>query len=191
MINANEEQEVTQEEETYEDGNDTEETVDEPEESESDVSDEETVTLNKSEYEKLKRGLARKARLEGKEGSKESSKKDSGESTQSYDQDLIARTFLAAQAGVTDPDVQDEALRLAKKFDMRIDEAIRDADISARLKNLTKQKEAKAGIAGNGGNAVAKARSIDYYVTQFKRTNELPDDPRLVSKILDELAKKK
>lgn len=185
MTNANEE-EVRAEanpEETYETDTSTEDAGETTEESETTVPDEEVVTLPKDEYERLKRGLARKARIEGKREDKEGNQGG-------YDQDLISRTYLAAQAGVTDPEVQDEALRLANKFGMKIDQAMRDPDISTRLKNLQRQKQTQAGIAGNGGQNVAKPRSVEHYVAEFKKTNKLPDDPRLVSKILDELTKK-
>jgi hypothetical protein len=186
MTNANEEvqNEVVTEEENYETDTDTEEVAETTEEQETTVDAPEVVTLPKDEYERLKRGLARKARIESK------GKVDSQESEGGYDQDLIARTFLAAQAGVTDPDVQDEALRLANKFGMKIDQAIKDTDIATRLKNLQKQKQTQAGISGNGGVNVAKPRSIDQYTAEFKKTGKLPDDPRIVSKILDELTKK-
>jgi hypothetical protein len=186
MTNAEEEvrdEEVT--EETYEDTSDTEDVGEESEESTTEEDAPEVVTVPRDEYERLKRGLARKARLESKGKGKESGE----ESSQGYDQDLIARTFLAAQAGVTDPDVQDEALRLANKFGMKIDQAMKDPDIATRLKNLQKQKQTQAGIAGNGGVNVGKQRSIEQYTAEFKRTGKLPDDPKLVSKILDELTK--
>ena len=196
MINANEEvrDEVIEEEEeeeeeeineTYETDTNTRETEETTEEQASDDAEPETVTLGKDEYERLKRGLARKARIESKGKDKESSQESEG----GYDQDLIARTFLAAQAGITDPDVQDEALRLAKKFDMKIDQAMKDADVSTRLKNLQKQKQTQASISGNGGVNVGKPRSIDHYTAEYKKTGKLPDDPRIVSKILDAITK--
>jgi hypothetical protein len=188
MTNANEEvrdEEVT-EEETYESNTDTEETGEATEESEAEQADEEVVTIPKDEFERLKRGLARKARIE----SKGKDKGDSKESEGGYDQDLISRTFLAAQAQIVDPDVQDEALRLANKFGMKIDQAMKDPDIATRLKNLQKQKQIQAGISGNGGVNVAKPRSIDQYTAEYKKTGKLPDDPRIVSKILDQLTKK-
>lgn len=187
MTNANEEvQEEAVIEETYETDTDSEETGDEPEESAPEQVAEEVVTIPKDEFERLKRGLARKARIE----SKGKDKADSQESEGGYDQDLISRTFLAAQAQIIDPDVQDEALRLANKFGMKIDQAMKDPDIATRLKNLQKQKQTQAGIAGNGGVNVAKPRSIEQYTAEYKKTGKLPDDPRLVSKILDELTKK-
>lgn len=188
MQNANEEtrDEEVIEEETYETDTDSEETGETTEESTPEQADEEVVTLSKDEYERLKRGLARKARIE----SKGKDKGDSKESEGGYDQDLISRTYLAAQAGINDPDVQDEALRLASKFGMKIDQAMKDADIATRLQNLQKQKQTQAGISGNGGVNVAKPRSVEQYTAEYKKTGKLPDDPRIVSKILDALTKK-
>jgi hypothetical protein len=193
MTNANEERdelvEDVTEDETYEADTTTEDDGDATEESETAETSEETVTISKSDYDKIRREAAAAARLRGK--GKESGKENSRESTQSYDQDLIARTFLAAQAGINDPEVQDEALRLAKKFDMPIDQAMKDADIEMRVKNLQKQQQAKAGIAGGNGAGGVKSRSVEQYTNEFRKTGKLPDDPRLVSKILDELTKKK
>lgn len=196
MSNANEEvqnqeEEVIEEEQEYESGNNEEETEETTEESPSTDDGDETVTLSKSDYDRLQRGLARKARLEGKgkESGKQDSKESSKNSTEGYDQDLISRTYLAAQAGITDPDIQDEALRLSEKFGMKIDQAMKDSDISSRLQNLQKQKQTQAGVSGNGGQTVAKPRSIEQYTNEFKKTGKLPDDPKLVSKILDQLTK--
>jgi len=196
MLNANEEvrdeelqEDVTEEEDTYEADTTTGDDGDETEESETEDASEETVTISKSDYDKIRREAAAAARLRGK--GKESGKDSSKESTQSYDQDLIARTFLAAQAGINDPEVQDEALRLAKKFDMPIDQAMKDSDIAQRVKNLQKQQIAQKGINGSQGAGSVKPRSVEQYTNEFKKTGKLPDDPRLVSKILDELTKKK
>lgn len=193
MTNANEEQdqlveEVT-EDESYEADASTEDVGEESEESETVDASEETVTISKSDYEKIRREAAAAARLRGKD--KKGGKEESKESTQGYDQDLIARTFLAAQAGINDPDVQDEALRLAKKFEMPIDQAMKDEDIALRVKNLQKQRQAQKGVAGANGAGGVKSRSVEQYTNEFKKTGKLPDDPRLVSKILDELTKKK
>jgi hypothetical protein len=192
MLNANEEEVRSEDLEANdtedETTSDTEEATEESEESETESPAEETVTLSKSDYDKIRRGAAAAARLRGK--GKESGKEDSKESAPSYDQDLIARTFLAAQASITDPEVQDEALRLANKFGMKIDEALKDTDIASRLQTLQKQQVAKRGVAGGNGAGSAKPKGIEYHVAEYRRTNKLPDDPRLVSEILDELVKK-
>jgi hypothetical protein len=194
MLNANEEvqdelAEDVIEDKTYEADTTTEDDDAATEESETTDASEETVTISKSDYDKIRREASAAARLRGK--GKESGKEASKESAPSYDQDLIARTYLAAQAGIQDPDVQDEALRLAKKFDMPIDQVMKDEDFALRVKNLQKQQLAKAGIAGGNGAGGVKARSVEHYTNEFRKTGKLPDDPRLVSKILDELTKKK
>lgn len=190
MTNVNEEETVVAEEEVTEEDNETEtsttEDTEATEEQEATEDAPETVTIPKRDFDRLKASLAKKARIESKGKDKE----DSKESSEGYDQDLIARTYLAAQAGVTDAEVQDEALRLANKFGMKIDQAMRDPDISTRLKNLQKQKQTQAGIAGNGGVNTGKPKSIDQYTAEFNKTGKLPDDPRIVSKILDQLTKK-
>lgn len=190
MTNDNKEvrdEEVTQDEyETDTSSEEVEETTEESTTEDAGTEDDEQVTISRADYEKLQRGLARKARIEGKGKGKENAKEDEG----GYDHDLISRTYLAAQAGVTDAEVQDEALRLANKFGMKIDQALRDPDISTRLKNLQKQRQAQAGIAGNGGQNTAKPKSTEQYVAEFNKTGKLPDDPKLVTKILDALTKK-
>jgi hypothetical protein len=190
MTNANQEELVdVTEDETYEADTTTEDGGDETEESKTTETSEETVTISKSDYDKIRREAAAAARLRGKD--KKSGKEDSQETTQGYDQELIARTYLAAQAGIQDPEVQDEALRLAKKFDMPIDQAMRDSDIAQRVKNLQRQQIAKAGITGGNGAGGVKSRSVEQHTNEFRKTGKLPDDPKLVSQILDELTKKK
>jgi hypothetical protein len=153
-----------------------------------DEAPDETVTINRADYEKLQRELAANARLrkEAKERRENGSSKGK-EDGQALDKDLIDRTYLAAQAGVKDMDVQDEALRLARKFDMTIVEALKDADIASRLENLQKKKKAQAAVASGTGGAKVANKGMDYYVAEFKRSGTLPDDPKIVAKMLDHL----
>jgi hypothetical protein len=184
MTNANEE-EVTIDNDEF-----TETTTETTEESESQNSGseaDETVTLNKSDYEKLKREVAANARLREKAKERSQKSDDKGEEGSQLDRDLIDRTYLAAQAGVKDMDVQDEALRLAKKFGMTVVEALKDADISSRLENLQKKKKAQAAIAGSTGGAKVANKGMDYYVAEFKSKGTLPDDPKIVAKMMDYL----
>jgi hypothetical protein len=190
MTNAQEER---NEEEVINNDNDfTETTTETTEESESqDTGPEadETVTLSKSDYDKLQRELAANARLR-KEAKERKQAKEGGEKSEegtSLDRDLIDRTYLAAQAGVKDMDVQDEALRLAKKFGMSVVEALKDPDISSRLENLQKKKKAQAAVAGSTGGAKVANKGMDYYLAEFKRNGSLPDDPKIVAKMMDHL----
>jgi hypothetical protein len=187
MTNANEEEVTLNENESTETTTEaTEEFESQTSGAEADEADE-TVTLNRADYEKLQREIAANARLrkEAKERSQKSD--DKGEESSQLDRDLIDRTYLAAQAGVKDMDVQDEALRLAKKFGMSVVEALKDPDISSRLENLQKRKKAQAAIAGSTGGAKVANKGMDYYVSEFKNKGTLPDDPKIVAKMMDYL----
>jgi hypothetical protein len=190
MTNANGEvrdEEVT-EEETYESNTDTEETGEATEESEAEQADEEVVTIPKDEFERLKRGLARKARIE----SKGKDKGDSKESEGGYDQSLIEQVeeLTFSTVGITNDDIKDEAKDTAKRLKLPVLDVLKDPVIKGILLEKQKQKQIQAGISGNGGVNVSKPRSIDQYTAEYKKTGKLPDDPRIVSKILDQLTKK-
>lgn len=144
-----------------------------------------TVTISRTELEKLQRESHAAKRL--RERKEKVSDKDS-EGAQTLDQDLIERTFLAAQMQILDSDVQDEAMRLKDKlgFDS-IAKAINDPDVKMRLDNLIKQKKAQQSVAGGTGGSVQKGRGIEYHVAEYKKSGKLPDDQRLVAQILDKL----
>jgi hypothetical protein len=188
MTNANEE--MMQEEVIENENESTETTTETTEESESESNEsqtDETVTLSKSDYDKLKREVAANARLREKAKASSEKSDDKGEEGSQLDRDLIDRTYLAAQAGVKDMDVQDEALRLAKKFGMSVVEALKDSDILSRLENLQKKKKAQAAIAGGTGGAKVANKGMDYYLAEFKNKGTLPDDPKIVAKMMDHL----
>jgi len=178
-------EEVTQEEQKYETPETPEESTEESEEQEPDAEAEETITLSKSDYDKLQRELAANARL--RKEAKERKETKSEPKEENLDRDLIDRTYLAAQAGVKDMDVQDEALRLAKKFGMSVVEALKDDDIASRLENLQKKKKAQAAVAGNTGGAKNTNKGMEYYVAEFKRNGTVPDDPKIAAKMMDYL----
>lgn len=155
--------------------------------SDDEPSDDETVSLSRTELEKLRREAAAAKRL--REKSKQGSEKGSDEgAAPQYDQELIERTFLAAQLGIQDPDVQDEAIRLAKKFGMNINQAVKDDDIKTRLSNLQKRKEAQRAVAKEAKGSAATNKGVEYWVSKFQRDGSLPDDPKLQSQVLDKLA---
>jgi hypothetical protein len=189
MPNAEEVEVTTQEHEettVTEDAPETSETSDFDETS---TEDTDTVTLNRADYEKLQREVAANARLrkEAKER-RENGSVPKEEGKQELDRDLIDRTYLAAQAGLRDMDVQDEALRLAKKFGMSVVEALKDEDIKSRLENIQKKKKAQAAVAGGTGGAKAANKGMEYYVAKFKQDGTVPDDPKIAAKMLDYLA---
>ena len=147
-----------------------------------------TVQVSRSEYEKLQREAAAAKRLRDKtskeEGGKESPSKGS------FDQELIARTYLAAQAGITDKEVQNEALRLANKFGMNIAEAMDDADISTRLKTLQKQKATQNAIAKGTGGSATRTKDASYYLTYFKQHGDFPEGTptAMIARVTQDLA---
>ena len=183
----NEEEEVLEVNDTEdESGATTEESTEESEGEDSELVEvDDTVTISRTELEKLQRESHAAKRL--RERKEKVSDKDS-EGAQTLDQDLIERTFLAAQMQILDSDVQDEAMRLKEKlgFDS-IAKAVSDPDVKMRLDNLIKQKKVQQSVAGGTGGSVQKGRGIEYHVAEYKRTGKLPDDNRLVAQILDKL----
>jgi hypothetical protein len=151
--------------------------------------DGETISVNKDEYAKLQREAAAAKRLRER---KESSKESSESSTQGLDKTLIEQVerLTLANAGFTNADIQDEALRLAKKLNQPVHELVRDPDIKKILAAKQKSKEAQRSVAGGTGGATATNKGLDYYVTQYKQKGILPEDSKLIAQIVDALAKK-
>jgi hypothetical protein len=147
----------------------------------------ENVTVAKSELDKLRREAAAAKRLREKTSRESGEKGGEKSDTPEYDKELIERTFLAAQAGINDPDVQDEAIRLARKFDMNITQAIKDEDIKTRLANLQKQMQAKKAVAKDSAGASAQNKGMDYWVAKFKKDGTLPTDQKILAKMMEHL----
>ena len=191
MINANEEEVMLEDNENddeigTDDGDSSQESEEQSSEEESGDTSEETVTISKSELDKLRRESFAAKRLresKGKESSKESTEKGTD-----FDKEMIERTFIAVHAKIDDTEVQDEAIRLARKFDMSVPDAVKDPDIKLRLETLQKQKKARQAVAGQTGSAKNNNRGIDYHVEQYKTKGVLPNDPSTIAKILERLA---
>lgn len=191
MINANDE-EVRDDLEINE-TNDDEGTTDsnvaeESEEHEDAETVEETVSISRTELEKLRRESAAAKRLRER---KESTKESTQEGAPQYDQAFIEQveTLTLSNAGISNADVQDEARRLAKKTNQTLIELLRDNDIKSLLLSKQKSKAAQRTVAGNTGGAAVSNKGLDYYIAQYKKTGELPDDNKLVAQIVDALAK--
>jgi len=189
MLN-DEEREVLEDNDTEDESEDIDGTSsEESEESDSTEeagNDDEQVTISKSELDKLKRESFAAKRLregKGKESSKESTEKGTD-----FDKEMIERTFIAVHAKVDDPEAQDEVIRLARKFDMSVSDAVKDPDIRLRIENLQKQKKARQAIAGQTGSAKNNNRGVDYHVEQYRMKGVLPSDPAMIAKVLDKLA---
>lgn len=117
--------------------------------------------------------------------------KESGEKGEiGANSDLVERTYLSAN-GYKDRAVQDEVMRLAKKFDMSVDEAMQDADIKERADKLVKAKEAERSISKGTGGSSVKTKGVSYYLAYFKQHGDFPANTsaEMISKVTDELAK--
>lgn len=160
-------------EETYEPEVTTDEGIEESEGDSSEETNDDTIQVSKAEFEKYKREAfaAKRLRERTEKGNKESGQESVAPS---LDQELIARTFLAAQAGITDKEVQNEALRLAQKFGMNIAQAMDDADVMTRIKNLQKQKQTQQAIAKQTGGSATRTKDVSYYLAHFKQHGDFP-----------------
>lgn len=194
MTNANEEMEVedvSANDTTDEFGTDAENSSEATEEQDSSDVETDTVSVNRADYEKLQREAAAAKRLREKQAKTKESSGQTQEGGQALDRELMERTYLAAQLKIDDVDVQDEAIRLAKKFDMPITAAVNDPDIKTRLDNLIKQKKAQNAIAGGTGGSTSRGKTAEYYASEYKRTGKLPElDTAMTAKVLDVLARK-
>jgi len=187
-----------EEQKELEDNIDTDETLDSEGESEEvseehlgeeteETGEEDSISVSRAEYQKLQRESAAAKRLRekaSKQGSQESKERPE------LDQELISRTYLAAQAGIKDKEVQDEALRLAEKFGMNIAEAVSDSDISTRLTNLQKRKEAQKAVAKSTGGSTSRTKDTAYYLSYFKQHGDFPagTPSSMIAKVAGELA---
>jgi hypothetical protein len=120
---------------------------------------------------------------------REKARQVSNEGKKEVSSDLVARTYLAAN-GITDKEVQQEAIRLAKKFDFSIDAALDDEDIKTRLDNLVKQKTTQRAIAKNTGGASQKQKDVGYYLSYFKQHGDFPTgtSSSMIAKVTQALA---
>ena len=189
MSQENETQVEELETETNEDyGNDTEST-EEDNVPEQEQEEEQVDWQARYEEERQARERAERAIEKNKRKAKEN-KPQEQESNSNYDQELINRTYLAAQADIKDRDVQDEALRLADKFGMSIAKAMDDPDISTRLKNMQKQKQSEAAIAKTTGGSQRTTKDVDHYVAYFNKHGDFPADAtsEMIAKVTGKLA---
>ena len=190
MSQENETQVEELETETNEDYGDNTESTEENDVQEQEESQEEVDWQARYEEERQARERAERAIEKNKRKAKES-KPQEQESNSNYDQELVNRTYLAAQADIKDRDVQDEALRLADKFGMSIAKAMDDPDISTRLKNMQKQKQSEAAIAKTTGGSQRTTKDVDFYVTYFNKHGDFPADAtsEMIAKATGKLAR--
>lgn len=164
----------------------TDESSEVPEEQEtgSTSNEDDSVSVSRSELEKLRReaAAAKRLREKNREGGQENRKE-----TPQYDQELIERTFLASMAGISDPDVQDEALKMGKKLGMTVTELVKDDFFKERIAFLQKQKVAKRSIDNGKSGSATQQKGVDYWVKKYKQDGSMPDDPKILAKMMDVL----
>ena len=189
MSQENETQVEELETETNEDHGNEQESTEEEHVPEQEQEEEQVDWQARYEEERQARERAERAIEKNKRKAKES-KPQEQESNSNYDQELVNRTYLAAQADIKDRDVQDEALRLADKFGMSIAKAMDDPDISTRLKNMQKQKQSEAAIAKTTGGSQRSTKDVDYYVSYFNKHGDFPADTpsSMIAKVTGKLA---
>lgn len=191
MSQENETQVEELETETNEEYGDDQESTEEDSvpEQEQEQEEEQVDWQARYEEERQARERAERAIEKNKRKAKES-KPQEQESNSNHDQELVNRTYLAAQADIKDKDVQNEALRLAEKFGMSIAEAVEDPDISTRIKNMQKQKQSEAAIAKTSGGSQRTTKDVNYYVSYFNKHGDFPADTpsSMIAKVTGKLA---
>lgn len=139
---------------------------------------EETVSLSKSEYEKLNQTLGSlKRELKDLKKPKEEPVKDSPKA----DDVLLARLEKLSlnQAGLTHEDDIDLARQTAKKWNMNIEDVIRDEDFKIKLEKQQTSRantEATSGIKGSASTSQAKL-TPEYWLAKGvpPTANDVPD----------------
>ena len=189
MINANEEEVLEVNDIDNDEGTDSQEAPDVSEEQEMDTdsAEDESVSVSRTEYDKLRReaAAAKRLREKGREGGKENRGK---EASPQYDQELIERTYLASMGGINDPDIQDEALKMARKLNMTVTELVKDEFVKDRLAFLQKQKVARRAVDKGSTGSTTQQKGVDYWVKKYKQDGSMPSDPKVLSQMLDRLA---
>lgn len=104
----------------------------------------------------------------------EARKQARGEKVGATNTDMMAKAFLAATYDIKEPDAQEEALRLADKFEMSVDELMEDPDYKQRISGLQKRIVQQRRVAANTGGAAQRKKGAEYAADYFKKHNEFP-----------------
>lgn len=106
--------------------------------------------------------------------------------------DMMAKAFLAATYDIKESEAQEEALRLADKFEMSVDELMEDVDYRARINSLQKRIVNQRKVAANQGNATSSKKGAEHAAAYFKKHQEFPEGTSLEvrSKAIDIIAGK-
>lgn len=93
--------------------------------------------------------------------------------------DMMAKAFLAATHDIKEPDAQEEALRLADKFDMSVDEFMEDPDYRQKITGMQKRIVQNRKVAANTGGAAQRKKDAGYVADYFKKNNDFPQGTSL------------
>lgn len=93
--------------------------------------------------------------------------------------DMMAKAFLAATYDIKESEAQEEALRLADKFDTTVDELMEDFDYRDKILRMQKSIINQRKVAASSGNAAARKKGAEYAAEYFKKHNEFPKDASL------------
>jgi hypothetical protein len=89
--------------------------------------------------------------------------------------------------GITNSDDQDMVIKEAKRLSLPIEDIIKEDYIKSRLKNLSSQREAEAGMPDGSGKTTSGARSsVDYWLNKKDGDGfALPADPKLKIEVIN------
>lgn len=145
---------------------------------------EETFTFTKSDLEKREKEIRKDQDARWKERVK---KKD--EAKKPEENDRMDRLELKAE-GIKDVDAQDFVIDYAKNKGISLSEAMQSRAVKAELNALAEEaKEREATLEPSKRTGTPK-KDVDYFVSKYEQTGEVPDDPVMASKVLDKLAAK-
>lgn len=100
-----------------------------------------------------------------------------GKATQSTD--IMAKAFLASTYDIKESDAQDEAIRLADKFDMSIDELMEDPDYRDKISSIQKRIVNQRKVSANTGGASQRKKDASYVADYFKKNQTFPEGTSL------------
>ena len=110
---------------------------------------------------------------------KEEARKARREGVNTSNTDMMAKAFLAATYDIKEPEAQEEALRLADKFDTTVDELMNDPDYRDKIRGMQKRLINQRKVAASSGNGATSKRGAEYYAEYFKKHDSFPADTPL------------
>ena len=169
-----------------------EEEVQPNEQDESKTVEELTKELEESkEYGNNQKIRAEKAeKLKGKEEKTETPKKEDKDtkSDEPDYNDRLDRLSLKSE-GITNSDDQDLVLKEAKRLDLSVEDILKEDYMKGKLKTLSTQREAEAGMPdGSGKKGGGTKNSVEYWVDRTNKDGayENPvNDPDLTIKVVN------